>query len=94
MRKRRTKQLKELRLLGELAVAIGSDTELAGALIALAETTDGEVKSYPCGPPRADVRRDRRKRGGDHRRVHVFHEQGSGRDQRIHALLVDRHFRK
>ena len=38
----------------------------------------------------ADVGRDRRQRGRNHRRVHVLHEQGGGDDERDQALFVHR----
>ena len=48
---------------------------------------DGEFQRQRAG---ADIGRDRRQRGRNHRRVHVLHEQGGGHDQRDQAFFGHR----
>ena len=48
---------------------------------------DRELQRQRAG---ADVGRDRRQRGRNHRRVHVLHEQGGGDDQRDQAFFGHR----
>ncbi len=46
---------------------------------------DGELQRQRAG---ADIGGDRRQRGRNDRRIHVFHEQGGGHDERDQALFV------
>ncbi len=50
---------------------------------------DRELQRQRIGAERA---RNRRQRSRDHRRVHVFHEQGGGDDQRYDAIVGRRFF--